>query len=1005
MAVFLHTHMAELYVLYGLAFFLLAVALFLQPRDSDPLGLGRNLHLLALFGLLHGLKEYSALWLLLHGTPAWLWPDGLLLLVSYLPLLEFGRRVARKAFGHPLPRRLLGPGIHLPLAAGLLALMAAADQPLDGLNLGARYLFGLPGGLLAGMGLLVHLHQRRELLADRRLRFHLGLAAVALAAYGALTGVGLASPPGLPAFLDSTALYAAASSLPVEFWRMLCAGAMALGLTLVIRQLNEQSRLNEQRALALVQTLNTGLEERIRQRTAELEASNRTLIDEIEMRRHTEQALTDTQVNLKQAQAVAGVGSWHLDVEDSRLEWTDETYRIFGVPRDQALDYEFFLSRVHADDRQAVDSAWQAAVKGARYDIEHRIVVDGEVRWVRERAELEREPEGRLRRAIGTVQDITERKRSQQALEDLVRQLQTSARRQAELLTLAQQEQGRMAALLSAMSIGILFEDRHGRVEYINPAFRHMWAIPEDAELVGRPTRDVLEHSTNRFARPDHASKHVLHVLDTHEISERFELTLYDGRILTQISYPVHDAEGRALGRLWIYEDITHERQTAQQLIYLAERDPLTGLYNRHRFQDHLEQMIQTAGDRGTRFALLYFDLDEFKYINDTFGHRAGDMVLLRTAGEISGVVRSGEVFARLGGDEFAILTGPNDADQAEGLAERVVEAVSAIPFRFRGSNLRLTVSVGIALFPEHGEVTEDLVAHADTAMYQAKNMGKNTWAVYDPNRDPSEAMMERLTWNRRIGLALEQDLFELHYQGVYRTGDRGLNHLEALVRMRDPADPDLLIMPGQFIPIAEKSGQIVEIDRWVLRRSITLLADRPDLPGVAVNVSGRTFDDPTLARYIGDLLKAHAVDPGRLVIELTETAAVAEIQDAQRFIEDLHHLGCSVCLDDFGSGFATFSYLKHLGVEVLKIDGMFIRDLPNNPDNQAFVKAMVDVARGLHKRTVAEFVEDQATLDMLQSLGVDLAQGYHLDRPSADHPALAEDPARSAGVSMPGSE
>ncbi|KVW99618.1 EAL domain-containing protein [Thiobacillus denitrificans] len=228
----------------------------------------------------------------------------------------------------------------------------------------------------------------------------------------------------------------------------------------------------------------------------------------------------------------------------------------------------------------------------------------------------------------------------------------------------------------------------------------------------------------------------------------------------------------------------------------------------------------------------------------------------------------------------------------------------------------------------------------------------------------------------------------ELHFQGIYQTRDGSLSHLEALVRMRDPLQPERLIMPGQFIPVAEKTGQILEIDRWVIRRGIETLAQHPDLAALAVNVSGRSFDEPNLPRYIHEQLEQHDVASERLIIELTETAAVSEMQDAQRFIEALQQTGCLICLDDFSSGFSTFAYLKYLGAQILKIDGMFIRDLPNNRDNQAFVKAMIDVARGLGKVTVAEFVKDAATLGMLRDFGVDMAQGYHLDRPSAQHPS-----------------
>ncbi len=552
------------------------------------------------------------------------------------------------------------------------------------------------------------------------------------------------------------------------------------------------------------------------------------------------------------------------------------------------------------------------------------------------------------------------------------------------------QEQARMSSLLSAMNIGILFEDVDNQVIYFNPAFRRIWLIPDNIELAGRRTPDVLSLSANVLARPDHFSKHILHVLGTHEVSETFEIVMADGRVVTQISYAVRDHEGRFIGRLWIYEDVTRERQTAEQLIYLAERDSLTGLYNRHRFQEELSRMLVEAERHHTHGALLFFDLDEFKYINDTFGHRAGDSMLIRVAGEVGALVRRHEIISRLGGDEFAVLLPDVVEADAARLAERVTRAISQIPFRFEGQNLRLTTSLGIALYPQHGANAEELIAHADAAMYQAKEAGKNAWRVYRHDLDASREMLHRLSWNDRVSNALERDLLRLHYQGVYRANGGELSHLEALVRMLDESEPDRIIMPGHFIPAAEKTGKILDIDRWVIHQAVEQLARTPGLPAIAVNISGRSFDEPTLPQYIAEALAARGVAPARLVVELTETSAVSDLHDAQRFIEALRHTGCRVCLDDFGTGFSSFAYLKHLKADVLKIDGLFIRDLPNDHDNQVFVKSIVDVAHGMRKVTIAEFVEDAETLTMLRDFGVDLVQGYHLDMPRAQHPALA---------------
>ena len=428
------------------------------------------------------------------------------------------------------------------------------------------------------------------------------------------------------------------------------------------------------------------------------------------------------------------------------------------------------------------------------------------------------------------------------------------------------------------------------------------------------------------------------------------------------------------------------QRELAERLLYMAERDPLTGLANRARFEAELERVIGHI-QRGPEHygALLYFDIDEFKTINDTFGHRAGDNVLLHAASAISKLVRSDELLARLGGDEFVILAPGADRAAAQTLAERIVNAVRGLTFDFSGRRLGLTISLGIALFPEHGERGENVVSHADAAMYQAKAGGKNCWRIYRPELDDSEQMLHQLGWNDRIQRALDEQRLVLHFQGVHSTTTGTIAHYEALVRMIDPENPDQLLMPGSFIPAAEKSGRIIDIDRWVIGDAIRTLASANAPRALAINVSARSFDEPGLAALISATLAAFHVEPRRLLIELTETAALANIRDSEQFIHEIRALGCTVCLDDFGVGFSSFAYLKQLSADILKIDGMFIRNLPNDPNDQVFVRAIVEVARGLGKKTVAEFVGDAATLSILRDLGVDYAQGYHLSRPEPE--------------------
>jgi diguanylate cyclase (GGDEF)-like protein len=515
--------------------------------------------------------------------------------------------------------------------------------------------------------------------------------------------------------------------------------------------------------------------------------------------------------------------------------------------------------------------------------------------------------------------------------------------------------------------------------------------IPEDTSIIGINVDEALARSSVQFSRPEHFSKHLVAALESRESSESYEIQMSDGRTVTELDYPVMDTEGRFVGHLWIYEDVTRERQTAEQLVYLAERDPLTGLYNRHRFQSELDRTLIEAQRNNSRCAVIFFDLDEFKSINDTLGHRAGDTVLVRVAGEVSAVVRRNEILARLGGDEFAILMPNINTNEAEILADRVVKAIAQTPFRYESNSLRLTTSLGIALYPEQAADAEELVARADIAMYQAKQAGKNTWRVYRDDNAGNIEMLGRMNWNERISRALENQHLTLHYHGIYHADSCQLAHVEALVRMIDEDDPENLILPGNFIPMAEKSGRILDIDRWVIREATGHLARHPEVSAIAVNVSARSLGEPSLPQFIAEQLKVFDVKSGRLIFELTETDAVNDLHDTRRLIEALRHMGCLVCLDDFGTGFSSFAYLKHLHADILKIDGMFIRDLHKHHDNQVFVQAIVNIARGLGKRVIAEYVENQNDLDLLKQIGVDMVQGYYLDKPAPDHPVFSK--------------
>lgn len=678
---------------------------------------------------------------------------------------------------------------------------------------------------------------------------------------------------------------------------------------------------------------------------------------------------------------------------EGRLLWINPSAeRMLGYTVTECMaDSHFPLSIIFPEDRPAAEVQLRQALHGTSGSgyLFRVCRKDGSVFWANANWLPIHDKQGNyigLRASIHNVDDL---KTVEASLRNAIADLRQAESLQTRYLIESEQEKARLVSLLSAMRLGILFVGPDGRVIYHNPAFNRMWAIDEGSQLIGMPVNEVLLKSPNVLARPEEFNEHLLSVLETLEMTEGYEIQLADGRVFTENDYPVRDKDGHFVGHLWIYEDVTRERQTAEQLAFLAERDALTGLFNRHRFQFELSRMLGESRRHQSRCALVFFDLDEFKEINDNFGHRAGDALLIRVAGEVSALVRRNEVFARLGGDEFAILIPHAGNNEAEALADRITKAVAQIPFQYEGNNLRLTASIGIAYYPEHAADEDELVAKADIAMYQAKQAGKNTWRVYRADAEAARTTVERLAWSERIIEALDKGLLRLHFQGIYYLEGRQLSHLEALVRMVDTHNPDQLIMPANFIPAAEKTGRILDIDRWVIGEAIRTLAGHPNVPAIAVNVSARTLSEPTLPLYIEEALQQYDVRPARFIVELTETAAVTDLHDAQRLIESLRRIGCGVCLDDFGTGFSSFAYLRHLQADTLKIDGSFIRDLHTDTDNQVFVKAMTGMAKGLGKNVIAEYVEDERVLFMLKAFGVDMVQGYLLDRPVASHPGL----------------
>ncbi|MGH2942838.1 MAG: sensor domain-containing protein, partial [Solirubrobacteraceae bacterium] len=448
----------------------------------------------------------------------------------------------------------------------------------------------------------------------------------------------------------------------------------------------------------------------------------------------------------------------------------------------------------------------------------------------------------------------------------------------------------------------------------------------------------------------------------------------------------IRDAEGEPLYRISQLQDITERKRFEGQLQYLADHDPVTGLFNRRRFDEELARELATAERYRTSGAVLALDLDNFKYINDTLGHSAGDEMITCVAQILRGRLRGTDTVARLGGDEFAIILPHVDARQAQRVAGDLLESIrrEAIVSTAKGSR-RTTASIGIALFPERpaGLASEELLVEADIAMYDAKEAGRDRACLFDADSSRQLSLQVRMTWAEQIREALEEDRFTLHAQPIVPLQPGGSTRYELLVRMIG-RDGDI-IPPGSFLPVAERFDLIQDIDRWVVQRAIELLAEhqrRGEDVRFEVNLSAKSLGQADLPAHIARQLAAHGTDPSRLIFEVTETAAIVNVDRAKQFARRLGELGCGFALDDFGAGFASFYYLKHLPFDYLKIDGEFVESLTESTTNQLVVQSLVTIARGLGKQTIAEYVGDEATLELLRAYGVDYAQGFYVGRP-----------------------
>jgi diguanylate cyclase (GGDEF)-like protein len=590
---------------------------------------------------------------------------------------------------------------------------------------------------------------------------------------------------------------------------------------------------------------------------------------------------------------------------------------------------------------QAINSVSEAATQG---DFYRRVNVDSE-------DEL-----GKLASGLNRLADsVTDRMRALIKAEVL----------KTSYLQSAQTEQARLSSLLDSMRLGIVFLNNQQELIYSNAAVHKLWpgGVPS---FVNRATNHGRERE-----------------LDDGRIVFETSHTVFANSQATQGVEEAQLLEDQSIGSLWIFEDVTAERQAETTIRFLAERDPLTSLYNRRSFTIALQQAIEKNPDDS--LALLYIDLDDFKLVNDLKGHRQGDKVLIEIANRLTAVTRSSDIVARIGGDEFVVLRACEATDDQSAWCDRLLSQLSSDGLNEEA--FKVSCSVGVAIYPNDGLNTETLLAAADEAMYDAKRAGKNAWRPFTEQENRRKEKADIVIWADRISHALKTDGFEIFLQGVHHADTRAIHHFEALIRMPDPQNPGALFSPMEFIKHAEISGKITQLDRWMIKNTLKLLAATPLLPPIAVNMSAVSLNDSTLPSFVAEQLQMHNVLGERLHLELTETAALSDINLAQSAVAALQKLGCHICLDDFGSGFASLSYVKLINADYIKIDGIFIKGINEDRDNQVLLRAIVDIAQSSGRLTVAEWIEDETMLDTMKGYKVDLVQGYHLSKPA---PALS---------------
>jgi diguanylate cyclase (GGDEF)-like protein/PAS domain S-box-containing protein len=562
------------------------------------------------------------------------------------------------------------------------------------------------------------------------------------------------------------------------------------------------------------------------------------------------------------------------------------------------------------------------------------------------------------------------------------------------------EERERLSVTLKSIGDAVISTEAQGAVTYLNPAAEALTGWSTD-QAAGRPLREVLGSAGEETGAPaEDPFDHVTREGKLTDLAEDATLITRMGqrRAIEGRAAPIRTLSGAVIGTVTVFRDVTDSRRLAAELSWQASHDQLTGLCNRFSFEQQLQEALRDSAERGVRHALLYLDLDQFKVVNDTCGHGAGDLLLQRIAKLLQAHIRGTDLIARLGGDEFGALLKDCPLDQALRIANETREEIQDLRFVWGDKSFTMGVSIGLVPITAHSGTMADVQSAADVACYAAKEKGRNRVHIYRPDDLELDLRKGEMEWVSRITRGLEEDRFVLHAQEIVTlrpTLSRG-RRIEVLLRLRE--QDGSIVSPLAFLPAAERYNLMPTIDRWVVRTALATLAgdSGQEVEACSINLSGQNLTDESFLRFVLEQIGRHAVPPGKLCFEITETAAVTHLEQARDFISALRQAGCHFSLDDFGSGLSSFGYLKSLPVDFLKIDGRFMKDMLDDPIDRAMVDTINRMGHMMGLSTVAECVENPAMIEELRIMGVDFAQGFGVSRPEpfalASSPGMASD-------------